>query len=434
MRAVTLKNRIIAIVVIFTIILIAIFVSVQLSHELNLINQSKNYQASVSSYLFQIVWQNISKYSLQENDIVSLLQEKIKTMKQAEFVQNVYIFNTSGEVVASTESSGLGYQNKTKNLAIVDKIKKGEIVDQKKIIDEKNKSFSVYLPLKKEGQLKFVARLYFSLADIWQAFARVYQPALALGISLVIISIAMAAFLSRLIVNPIKIFNQAARKIASGRLDLRVRINTGDELEQMSESFNYMTQRLNTMKQRAENANPLTKLPGNIVIMEEVEKRIKLNQKFVVVYCDLDNFKAFNDKYGVHAGDQVIKLTGQIFKEAIREKGDKSDFIGHEGGDDFLLVTTPDKSSDIARHIIMNFDKRIHRFYNGEDLKRGYIVAHARDGSIKKFPIMTISLAGITNQHRQINSYGEVTNIAAGIKKKSKSIEKSCYVLDKRRI
>ena len=194
-----------------------------------------------------------------------------------------------------------------------------------------------------------------------------------------------------------------------------------------------MTEELIKMKERAENANPLTKLPGNIVIQEEIEKRISQGLKFVVIYCDLDNFKAFNDKYGIAKGDEAIKLTADIFKEAVKAQGNPNDFIGHEGGDDFILLTTPDKAQGIANFTIQEFDKRVRKLYSQEDLNQNSIIAHARDGSIKKFPIMTISLSGVSNEHRTITSYGEVTNIAAEVKKKAKAIESSVFVMDQRR-
>ena len=168
------------------------------------------------------------------------------------------------------------------------------------------------------------------------------------------------------------------------------------------------------------------------MIQEEVEKRIAAGEKFMVIYCDLDNFKAFNDKYGVHKGDDAITLTGDIFKETVEKEGEKQDFVGHEGGDDFLLVTVPERAQKIADYITTEFDKRVREFYDQEDLDRGYIVAHARDGSVKQFPIMTISLAGVTNESHPIKSYSEVTNIAAGIKKLAKKKEGSCFILDRR--
>jgi GGDEF domain-containing protein len=123
-------------------------------------------------------------------------------------------------------------------------------------------------------------------------------------------------------------------------------------------------------------------------------------------------------------------LTAEVFKAAVKNKGNPQDFVGHEGGDDFLLLTTPERAKAIADYIIAEFDKRVRVLYSEEDLQKGCIVAHARDGTIKEFPIMTISLAGVTNAHRPITSYAQITNIAAEVKKKAKKDPHSCFVLD----
>ena len=118
----------------------------------------------------------------------------------------------------------------------------------------------------------------------------------------------------------------------------------------------------------------------------------------------------------------------------VEDRGSvEADFVGHEGGDDFLLVTTPDRAQGIADFITSEFDKQVRALYSKEDLDRGHIVAHARDGSVKEFPIMSISLAGVTNQHHPIANYAEVTNIAAEIKKKAKAKEGSNFVVDERK-
>jgi diguanylate cyclase (GGDEF)-like protein len=247
-----------------------------------------------------------------------------------------------------------------------------------------------------------------------------------------IVNIILGIFFARIVIGPIKVFNAASKGIAAGRLDLRINMPTNDELEEMANTFNFMAQELVKMKERAENVNPLTKFPGNIMIMEAVEKQIKAHKKFTVIYGDLDNFKAFNDEYGIHRGDEAIKLTARILREAVKKYGSVNDFVGHEGGDDFIILTTPEKAEDIANYIIVEFDKKIPSLYSKDDLEKGYIIASSRDGVEKHFPIMTISLAGVTNVNRQINSYAEVTNIAAEVKKKAKKEQRSCFILDKR--
>jgi diguanylate cyclase (GGDEF)-like protein len=213
-----------------------------------------------------------------------------------------------------------------------------------------------------------------------------------------------------------------------------VDIKTGDEIAELVNTFNQMTAALERMKERAENTNPLTKLPGNNMIHEEIVRRINAQRKFAVIYSDLDNFKAFNDKYGIGDGDKAIKLTADILRESLR-LGSRDDFLGHEGGDDFVLISTPDRAQKVADYITAEFDRRIRSLFKKEDLDQGFIIAHARDGNVQKFPLMTISLAGVSNEKRPLTSYGEITNICAEVKKKAKSLPaktKSVFVMDAR--
>ncbi|MFO8052578.1 MAG: diguanylate cyclase [Candidatus Omnitrophota bacterium] len=432
MRKTTLQSRIIILITIFTIVMISVFVSIQLTHEVNILNRYKKTQGRLVVLAIENTWDKIKTFSLAPEEKISFLKRKIDLLKEKGSLEDAKLFNTNKKVFFST----LEKKDKKINsddLEVIKKIRNKPQANIEPVIDRKGKIYSLFLPLPYRQGSTLIVRLYFSLADITTAMQEVYEPAFLVGILFVIITIGLGIFLSRLVIGPIKIFNEAAKKISSGRLDLKVKISTGDELQELADAFNSMVEDLSRMKKRAENANPLTKLPGNIVIMEEVEKRIEQGEKFVVIYCDLDNFKAFNDKYGIHKGDQAIQLTGQIFKEALEKKGASDDFVGHEGGDDFLILTSPQHMREIAQYIISEFDKRVREFYDGKDLERGHIVAHDREGNVKRFPIMSISLAGVTNQHREIETYAEVTNIAAGIKKKAKNHLGSCFVIDKRK-
>jgi diguanylate cyclase (GGDEF)-like protein len=274
--------------------------------------------------------------------------------------------------------------------------------------------------------------LTYRLGNIQDALNQVHGPIVMTVTVVVIANIVFAILLSRVVISPIKMLNTVTKEVAAGDLDLKVKIKTGDELQELGDTFNYMTVELKKMKERAENANPLTKLPGNIVIMEEVDKRIRDNSPFVVIYSDLNNFKAFNDKYGIHEGDEAIKMTADIMRKAVRERGNPNDLLGHEGGDDFVIVTTPEKADEIARAIVEKFDADVKALYHTEDLAQGFFVAKDRDGNIRKFPIMGIALSGVTNKHRPLNSYGEVTNICAEVKKKVKAQGSSAWYLDQR--
>ncbi|MDP2922576.1 MAG: GGDEF domain-containing protein [Candidatus Omnitrophota bacterium] len=438
MRSFTLKNRIIILLTVFTIVNIVLFIAVQLPYQLKTANNlSKSRAINVVSSLedtwdFANTWEKIISVSLPLEKKLAVLQRKIKSLKSTQEISEAYILDKEAKIVFSTQAPLASSHGDFHDINIIERLTKGESIGREIFVDQPKQLLFIYVPLQIEGRSDFIIRLFFSLKDLWSASGQVYQPAIIIGVLFIFVNIILGVFFSRLIIGPIKVFNNAARVIASGRLDLRVSIFTNDELQDLANTFNFMAQELVKMKERAENANPLTKLPGNIIIMEEVEKRIKAAKKFTVIYSDLDNFKSFNDKYGIHQGDEAIKMAAEIFKEAVKNKGGTGDFVGHEGGDDFIILTTPSRAENVANYITTEFDKRVRSLYGKEDLDKGYIVAVARDGAIKQFPIMTISLAGVTNETRPIDSYAQVTNIAAEVKKKAKKEQRSCFILDKR--
>lgn len=432
----TLQNRITTLMVISSIILVSAFTTIQLSSKLNDLTQHNSYMANLSTVIVKNNMENILK-QLDTQDMPEYMHKSLLRLKETNIIKDAVIFDREGKIISSSDINGpavnsVNFRDVGKLLDLESLEKEGKWFVSE--IDSANRRLDMFISLKKNGSepITYIAKISFSLGNLSEALAAVYRPVIFAIIIIILANILIGYLLSRMVIGPIRILNQVTKIIAEGDLNIRTNINTNDELQDLGDTFNYMTEQLVKMKERAENANPLTKLPGNIVIHDEIDKRIRNNSKFVVVYCDLDNFKAFNDKYGIAKGDEAIKLTSEIFKEAASTKGNIDDFLGHEGGDDFILVTTPEKSEDITNYIIKEFDQRIRTLYNSEDLAQGFIVAHARDGSVKNFPIMTISLAGVTNTHREIKSYGEVTNIAAEVKKKAKSIETSVFVMDKR--
>jgi diguanylate cyclase (GGDEF)-like protein len=176
-------------------------------------------------------------------------------------------------------------------------------------------------------------------------------------------------------------------------------------------------------------ANPLTRLPGNISIERELVRRLSDNSKFAVGYADLDNFKAFNDKYGFSMGDQVIFDTGRIISHAVTSL----DFVGHIGGDDFVFITLPDRADEICQKIVKTFDQIIPRYYDEKSRARGYIESETRSGESQSFPLMTISIAVVTNLSSEFTHFAEIGTIGAELKKYLKTIEGSNYLIDRRK-
>ncbi len=432
-----MQNRITTLMIISSAIFIGVFTFIQVNNQLSSVNRFNIYQANLSTSIIknnlELILNKAQDDGLRRKEY---FDSELLKFREAGILSRAIVFDANGKIIASTDTKlqgenasykDIGYFEKLNNLSEKDKWFTAEIDKARHVIN-------IFMPLKAspEQPVSYVVKSTFPFATAQEAFAMVYYPVATAIIIVIIANIIFGYTLSKAVLGPIKVLNKVTKIIAEGDLTVRTRIQTNDELEELGNTFNYMTEQLIKMKERAENANPLTKLPGNIMIHEEIDRRIKENVKFEVIYCDLDNFKAFNDKYGIAKGDLAIKLTADIFKESVKTTGAPGDFVGHEGGDDFVLITLPEKAKSVADYITGEFDKRVRSLYDEGDLKQGYIIAHARDGAVKKFPIMAISLAGVSNARRLITSYGEITNIVAEIKKKAKAIEGSIFVEDQR--
>lgn len=181
----------------------------------------------------------------------------------------------------------------------------------------------------------------------------------------------------------------------------------------------------------AKNANPLTGLPGNLSINKEIIKRIETKTLFSVLYIDLDNFKAYNDTYGYQKGDDLINYTAQVLREAGNAV-DHDVFIGHVGGDDFIVITKPTYDDLISKNIIHTFEKNLSQFFKEKDYKRGYIYTTNRNKELTKIPITSLSIAIISNDHLNISNYLEIGDRASEIKKTVKKLQGSNYLKDRR--
>ncbi len=179
-------------------------------------------------------------------------------------------------------------------------------------------------------------------------------------------------------------------------------------------------------------ANPLTRLPGNVAILNELSNCIESKKQYAICYVDLDKFKAYNDKYGFEHGDDVIRETARILLNAAKEYGRPEDFVGHIGGDDFVVVTTPELADKICEKIISDFDKTSPSFYNQEDRENGFVIGYDRQSKVHRIPLLSVSIGVVTNQVREITHVAQIGEIGAELKKLAKSTEKSNYVKDKR--
>lgn len=183
---------------------------------------------------------------------------------------------------------------------------------------------------------------------------------------------------------------------------------------------------------RSLDANPLTHLPGNTSIMEELQNHISENKTFAVGYADLDKFKAYNDKYGFEKGDEVIKELARILIKYVRDIGGQNSFIGHIGGDDFVFICDDAIVEKVCENIVKEFDERVKTFYTNEDLSSGYIISKDRQGNEQKFGLLGVSIGIVSNVTHKITHVAQIAEIGAELKKFAKSFDHSIYVRDKR--
>jgi len=178
--------------------------------------------------------------------------------------------------------------------------------------------------------------------------------------------------------------------------------------------------------------NPLTRLPGNESIIRYIQSMFDAQENIAITWVDIDNFKPFNDCYGFSRGDEVLVATGRIITNAIKELRDEKTFLGHIGGDDFVYICPEKYIRSLCEEVISRFDMVIRNFYNDDDLEAGGIISTGRDGTTRKFPIMTISLAVVINESGHYTHYGQASQDATDIKKYIKEMEGSNYMIDRR--
>lgn len=410
------------------------FTSIQLNNHLEKLNSYNKYRARVGTIIVKTTLEMLLKDMRTEDALSGIFEAAIESFSREGVVEKISVMSMDGAVLATNDPMVSEFGHTKQDISTYRGLayQAGQNTWFYSIMNENTRMIDIFIPLSIDSTPKYIVKLSFSVANINQAVADILIPITMTVIAVIIGNLFLGFILLKTVAWPIEVLNSATKEIASGNLNLKVSIKTNDEIQELGDTFNEMTVALGRMKERAENANPLTKLPGNNVIREEIESRIKRDSKFVAIHLDLDNFKAYNDRYGMAKGDDIIRFTSKVLEDAIKSEGNTGDFLGHEGGDDFFIITTPDKADAVTQKIISDFDSRIKDFYSDEDRENGYILEKDRRGEMVKFPLMTISMAGVTNQIRPILSYAELTNIAVSVKAKAKQVKSSNFLLDRR--
>jgi diguanylate cyclase (GGDEF)-like protein len=182
--------------------------------------------------------------------------------------------------------------------------------------------------------------------------------------------------------------------------------------------------------------NPLTGLPGNERILSELTERLERGDQLALLYVDLDQFKPFNDHYGFLRGDEAIRATASLLQAVAAEHGDEHTFIGHVGGDDFVVVAPVELADDIALEICRRFDTLAPTLYDPVDRLAGAIEVADRRGVPQRFSLLSLSIGAASTEQRELVHPGELVEVATEMKRYAKSRGsggRSTYAVDRRR-
>ncbi len=183
-------------------------------------------------------------------------------------------------------------------------------------------------------------------------------------------------------------------------------------------------------QQRA--ASPLTGLPGNLSINDEITRRLGAGQPFAMLQVDIDFFKAFNDQYGYARGDQAIQRLADILLAASQKNGGPENFVGHIGGDDFVILTSPGQAEALGRAVIDEFNRAVVELYNEADRARGYVQVPNRRHVVERFPLMSLTIALVSTDRMPVSHLAQLNDIAQELKIHGKGIPGSVLVGERR--
>ena len=248
----------------------------------------------------------------------------------------------------------------------------------------------------------------------------IISVATAFGIALIMIY-SFSASIGKL--------QKATNRIADGDFDHDPGISSGDEIGTLAQDFLRMAKRLKQLEQISLDASPLTRLPGNIAIESSLNRRLREHATFVMCYIDIDNFKSYNDRYGYIKASELLKETARLIHDAVKRLDDLDTFVGHIGGDDFVVIVSADKAEMVCREIINAFDAMIPAYYSDDDRASGAINGIDRYGVPRMFPLVSISIAALDCHPGDYATVAEIATAAAEVKDHVKVATGSNYII-----
>lgn len=180
--------------------------------------------------------------------------------------------------------------------------------------------------------------------------------------------------------------------------------------------------------------SPLSGLPGNTRIEAELERRINVGHPFALLYCDLNTFKAYNDHYGFMEGDKVLRAYADLLGNTVAEITPDDAFVGHVGGDDFVILTGYRDYEGLAAELCRRFDELAPTFYDPGDRERGWIEVENRQGETERVRFVTVDIGIAHTENGPFTHPGQAVAVATEMKHvaKSKAGDASTYAADRR--
>ena len=301
----------------------------------------------------------------------------------------------------------------------------GEFADSKEMKNKVEAVLKQIDTISENQRLDLLRKL--AMSDIQEKHTVAWS--LGLAFSGVVFSFLIAGWMVYTFASSIGKLQHATHRIASGDFDHDPCISSGDEIGSLSQDFRRMAIRLKELEQISLDASPLTRLPGNIAIERDINRRLRDKATFAMCYIDLDNFKSYNDRYGYIKASEVLKEVGKLIYDEVKALGNPDAFVGHIGGDDFVVIIRADWAEAACQAIVRRIDALVPLYYSEEDQRAGAIEGVDRYGVQRSFPLISVSIAALVCKPGDYVHAAEIATAAAAVKDQVKESAGSNYVI-----
>lgn len=345
-------------------------------------------------------------------------------------VTSVRVVDPGFNVIAAVRFDHIGRMYRDPD--IVEAVKHGTTVT--KIRAQSAPSvLNVVAPIRIDGRLAGAIEIMLDMATVQTKFRAFVQRGILVALVVAgTTTLLLLWSLTLVVVRPITRFAMVSQGLARGNFDVEIPPGGSDEIGQLGRALAKMRDSLREMSAVWKDQSPLTGLPGNLAIQRELRRAIDAGKPRVVLYADLQAFKAFNDLYGFDRGDQLLRFTGKVLSETLGVLGGEGDFLGHVGGDDFVIVIDSDRARPLAAEAIRRFDADVGRFYDEEDRQLGHKVTRTREGRQQRVPLTSLSIVGVPVGERPM-SVLRIGETVAELKAYAKRTPGSKLVMDRRK-